>query len=252
MAEGIITVTLRQQQDYQFNVEFGAEVPVLVCDEAAPLGKGQGPSPVQMLAASVGNCLSDSLLFALRKFKQSPEPLSCTVSAEVGRNAEGRMRVLRMRAELKVGVPGGQLQHLDRVLDQFESYCTVTQSVGQGISIAVNKIGRSEAAQVGRKTLNQLQSRHLGRRLVGRPKRLQMFKQCTKGLLGVGLAGGENRGRLQRCLGLNAGEVAVMREAVPTRAEFARERLAVALGHLCARRSAYMADGERRQERLPL
>lgn len=135
MAEGIITVTLRQQQDYQFNVEFGAEVPALMCDEPAPLGKGQGPSPVQMLAAAVGNCLSDSLLFALRKFKQSPEPLSCQVSAEVGRNAEGRMRVLRMRAELRLGVPGAQLQHLDRVLEQFETYCTVTQSVGQGIAI---------------------------------------------------------------------------------------------------------------------
>lgn len=40
-----------------------------------------------------------------------------------------------MRAELRLGVPGAQLQHLDRVLEQFESYCTVTQSVGQGIAI---------------------------------------------------------------------------------------------------------------------
>jgi hypothetical protein len=27
------------------------------------------------------------------------------------------------------------LEHLDRVLSQFESYCTVTQSVGQGIPV---------------------------------------------------------------------------------------------------------------------
>lgn len=92
---------------------------------------------MQLLAAAVGNCLSDSLLFALRKFKQSPEPLRCEVRADVGRNPEGRMRVLQIKAVLTLGVPADQLQHLDRVLDQFEQFCTVTQSVGQGIPIEV-------------------------------------------------------------------------------------------------------------------
>ena len=109
-------------------------------DEPAPLGAGQGPSPVQLLAASVGNCLSDSLLFALRKFKQAPEPLSCDVHAQVGRNAEGRLRVLEIRAVLTLGVPASSLEHLDRVLSTFEGYCTVTQSVGQGIAVVVEVV----------------------------------------------------------------------------------------------------------------
>lgn len=137
MADTTITVTLRQQQDYQFTIDFGGAVPPLLGDEPPPLGQGLGPSPVQLLSAAVGNCLSDSLLFALRKFKQSPEPLHCEVRAEVGRNPEGRLRVLKMDARLTLGVPAAQLQHLDRVLGQFEAYCTVTQSVGQGIPIAV-------------------------------------------------------------------------------------------------------------------
>lgn len=138
MADQVVQVSLTQQQDYQFKVAFDDGVPPLLADEPAPLGQGQGPSPVQLLAAAVGNCLSDSLLFALRKFKQQPEPLSCQVSAEVGRNSEGRVRVLAMTAELHLGVPADQLQHLDRVLTQFESFCTVTQSVGQGIPITVH------------------------------------------------------------------------------------------------------------------
>ncbi len=138
MADQVVQVSLSQQQDYQFKVTFEGDVPALLADEPAPLGQGQGPSPVQLLAAAVGNCLSDSLLFALRKFKQQPEPLSCQVSAEVGRNSEGRVRVRAMTAELKLGVPADQLQHLDRVLSQFEAFCTVTQSVGQGIPIAVH------------------------------------------------------------------------------------------------------------------
>lgn len=138
MSESNVRITLRQQQDYQFQVDFGEGIPPLLADEPAPLGSGQGPSPVQLLAAAVGNCLSDSLLFALRKFKQTPEPLHCTVDAEIGRNEQKRLRVLKMTAALHLGVPSSSLEHLDRVLDQFEAYCTVTQSVGQGIPIELH------------------------------------------------------------------------------------------------------------------
>jgi uncharacterized OsmC-like protein len=137
MSDQTIQVHLTQQQDYQFEVDFGGAVPVLAADEPPPLGSGRGPSPVQLLAAAVGNCLSDSLLFALRKFKQAPEPLRCDVEAEVGRNAEGRLRVLGIKAVLTLGVAAATLEHLDRVLSQFEAYCTVTQSVGQGIPVSV-------------------------------------------------------------------------------------------------------------------
>lgn len=137
MSDKIIEVSLQQRQDYQFDIHFGAAMPVVTSDEPAPLGTGLGPSPVQLLAAAVGNCLSDSLLFALRKFKQQPEPISCDVRAEVGRNEQGRMRVLTMHARLTLGVAADRLAHLDRVLDQFEAFCTVTQSVGQGIPISL-------------------------------------------------------------------------------------------------------------------
>lgn len=140
MSETSIHVQLHQKQDYQFDVHFGGAVPDLMGDEPAPLGAGQGPSPVQLLATAVGNCLSDSLLFALRKFKQTPEPIACDVHADVGRNAEGRLRVLGIKAVLTLGVPAASLEHLDRVLGQFESYCTVTQSVGQGIPVTIEVV----------------------------------------------------------------------------------------------------------------
>jgi uncharacterized OsmC-like protein len=133
-----IRVQLAQKHDYQFDISFGGDVPVITGDEPAPLGQGLGPSPVQFLAAAVGNCLSDSLLFALRKFKQAPDPLSCDVTAEVGRNDAGRMRVLGIQAVLTLGVPAASLQHLDRVLEQFESFCTVTRSVGLGIPVTIS------------------------------------------------------------------------------------------------------------------
>ena len=137
MIESSVQVRLEQTKDYQFEVNFGSGMPSMLVDEPAPLGGGLGPSPVQLLAAAVGNCLSDSLLFALHKFKQKPEPMRCDVEAQVGRNNEGRMRVLQIHAVLTLGVPAAKLEHLDRVLDQFESFCTVTQSVGQGIAVVI-------------------------------------------------------------------------------------------------------------------
>lgn len=145
MSETAVQVHLDQDQDYRFDVDFGVGPPLRV-DEPPPLGQGEGPSPVMLLGAAVGNCLSASLLFALRKFKQSPEPLRTEVRLQTGRNAEGRLRVQRIQAQLQLGVAASQLQHLDRVLSSFEAYCTVTQSVAAAIPVDVEVIdadGRS-------------------------------------------------------------------------------------------------------------
>jgi uncharacterized OsmC-like protein len=74
-------------------------------------------------------------LFAFRKFKQAPEPIHCEVQAKLGRNEQGRVRVLKIAAKMKLGVTAAQLENVERVLSQFEEFCTVSQSVGQGIPI---------------------------------------------------------------------------------------------------------------------
>jgi organic hydroperoxide reductase OsmC/OhrA len=90
--------------------------------------------------AGVANCLSDSLLFALRKFKQNPEPIETKASCEIGRNTENRLRILAIQVEIHIGVPGGTLENLDRVLAQFQDFCTVSSSVSLGIPVKVTVI----------------------------------------------------------------------------------------------------------------
>ena len=140
MSNPLQTVHLSQVRDYRFDITFGPGLPPLQADEPAPLGLGQGPTPVQLLAASVGNCLSASLLFACRKYKQDPGALACEVQAEVGRNEQGRMRVLHLNATLRLGVAGSTIEHLDRVLGGFEAFCTVTESVRGGIPVTVGVV----------------------------------------------------------------------------------------------------------------
>lgn len=132
-----VEVRLRQEKDYRFAIEFGAGVPVVYGDEPPLLGGGSGPPPVQLLAAAVGNCLADSLHFALAKFKQDARGIAARVAATLDRNAEGRMRVTRMQVEIRLGAAAAGLAHLERALSQFEGFCTVSQSVGQGIPIEV-------------------------------------------------------------------------------------------------------------------
>lgn len=135
MAVEDVVVRLEQREGYEFEARFAPGVPPLACDEPPPLGRGAGPSPVELLAAAVGNCLCDSLLFAFRKFKEDPGLLAGEVACRVGRNAEGRVRVLGMSATLRLGVPAQGLPHVDRVLAQFEAFCTVTQSVAPAIPV---------------------------------------------------------------------------------------------------------------------
>lgn len=138
MSQDSVTVTITQRQNYRFDNHFGDSVPALLTDEPTPLGSGSGPSPVQLLASAVGNCLAASLLFALRKFNPlAAGDIRAEVRAETGRNADRRLRVTAMTVRLTLGMPVQGLQHLDRALAGFEDFCTVTGSVRVAIPVAV-------------------------------------------------------------------------------------------------------------------
>ena len=132
-----ISFTLEQQEDFVFLVRFDGGLAPLLSDEPPPLGKGAGPNPERLLLAGIANCLSASLLFALRKFKNQPGRIVTTVSARNERNAAGRLRVGGVSVAIRIDSPASELAHLDRALAQFEDFCVVTQSVRDGIPVEV-------------------------------------------------------------------------------------------------------------------
>lgn len=139
MAE-TVSVTITQKQNYQFLVDFGEAMPSLLADEPAPLGQGEGPAPTHMLLAAVANCLSASLLFSLQKFKQDAGGITTRATCTVDRNENNRLRVQQIDVTIQLGKEGTELAHLDRVLGQFQDFCTVSQSVQTGIPIKVSVI----------------------------------------------------------------------------------------------------------------
>lgn len=137
-----ISVTLHQEaadaSGYAFRVAFDdTAIAELSTDESPPLGLGAGPDPSRLLVAAVANCLSASLLFALRKFHNSPGPLATHATATLGRNAGGRWRVVHIQADLRLAEAAADHHQLERLLAQFEDFCVVTESVRQGVPVTV-------------------------------------------------------------------------------------------------------------------
>ena len=129
--------SLEQQEDFAFLIRFDNGLPPLLADEPVPLGKGAGPNPSRLLAASIANCLSASLLFALRKFKNKPGQIVTSVTARMERNEQKRLRVAEVTVAMQIDSTAEMLDHLDRVLEQFEEFCVVTQSVRSGFPVKV-------------------------------------------------------------------------------------------------------------------
>ena len=133
-----IRVTLEQEDDYAFRIRFDdTALESLLTDEASPLGQDRGPNPARLLLASIANCLVASLLFAMRKQRNEPGKLRAQITAVPMRNTEGRWRIPQAFVELQLPEGNEHYQHLERVLEQFEQFCIVTESVRQGIDVLV-------------------------------------------------------------------------------------------------------------------
>ncbi|HVT32440.1 MAG TPA: OsmC family protein [Rhodanobacteraceae bacterium] len=134
-----ITLTLTQESEFAFRVEFdGTAVPALHVDESPPAGGGAGPDPTRMLAAAIGHCLSSSLFFALRKFRNQPGRIVTRVTAEHMRNEHRRLRIGRVSVEIALPEASGDYAQIDRILAEFEDFCTVTESVRAGVIVEVS------------------------------------------------------------------------------------------------------------------
>ena len=136
------TLSIEQQQDYEFRVRFDKPHHAdLILDEPAPLGRDAAPNAARVLAAAVGNCLCASLLFCSRKAKAQLGPIQSKVHVQIVRNAAGRLRIGNIKVEIDTGVAESDQEKAKACLGLFEDYCTVTQSIRQGIPVEVSVTG---------------------------------------------------------------------------------------------------------------
>lgn len=139
--EGSFDVSLELKKDYQLEVQFGqAGVDRIVVDEPPPIGSGAGPAPTRLLAAALLTCLSESLIYCLRRARIEVTGLKASAHSIRVRNEQGRLRIGRIQVTLEPAVLAEDRPRMSRCLDVFENYCVVTQSVRPGIEVDVTVV----------------------------------------------------------------------------------------------------------------
>jgi len=73
----------------------------------------------------------------LRKQRNQPGKLRVQISANMVRNAQGRLRIPQAQVELLLPEGNETYQNLDRVPRAVRRFCIVTQSVREGIDVQV-------------------------------------------------------------------------------------------------------------------
>ena len=132
------SIALDWRQGYGFAVDFDQPgVPELLTDEPPPLGEGNGPNPVRLLAAAVGSCMSASLKFCLDRAHVELLELRTRVEGTLVRNERGRLRIGSLRVRLEPTVDPAMRDRIGRCLEVLEDFCIVGQSVRQGIELEV-------------------------------------------------------------------------------------------------------------------
>jgi uncharacterized OsmC-like protein len=134
---GHFAIRVEQVDGFEFRVKLDKQqYAELQLDEPAPLGRDSAPNAVRLLAAAVGNCLAASLVFCAKKSGTTLGGVSADVDVELVRNEHRRLRVGKVDVTLRTSLPP-EHPALQACLTSFEDFCVVTQSVRQGIDVAV-------------------------------------------------------------------------------------------------------------------
>lgn len=143
---GQFGLRIEQVDGYEFRVRFDKEqYAELHMDEPAPLGKDTAPNPARILAAAIGNCLTASLLFCMKRRHAELSGITSEVNVELVRNEKKRLRVGRVDVTLHPKIAADDAA-LAACLSTFEDFCVVTQSVREGVDVHVSVVPDSGSA----------------------------------------------------------------------------------------------------------
>ncbi|MBA7607548.1 hypothetical protein ES703_14707 [subsurface metagenome] len=98
-----------------------------------------GPNPSRLLGMALLGCLSASFIFCLKKRNFSIDDLKSEAEVVIGRNNRGLLRVKKVNVHIisKIDDPKAR-KRADQCRKMFETYCTVTAAVRDGIEVNVN------------------------------------------------------------------------------------------------------------------
>lgn len=122
----------------EFSVRFDIPKKEWTLDETKEVGgEEKGPSASRLLASAIGNCLSASLIFCMRKSRIEFSALKTIVNGKIERDENNLLRIKEINVEILPKVKEEDRGKLEKCKAIFEKYCIVTESVRKGVKVNV-------------------------------------------------------------------------------------------------------------------
>jgi putative redox protein len=118
------------------SVQVGSHTLLFDQPPAVPGGEDRGPSPLDVLAATVGACAHYFAAAFLQVRQLSPEGLRVEIDAEKVREPAPRFGKLSIHVVLPVGVPEHYLPQIERAVRNCPAYGTLVYPPDVQLSIA--------------------------------------------------------------------------------------------------------------------
>ena len=117
MSERSIETKMVLVDGYKFDVEFDVDyLPNVIADEPPPIGEGSGPNAPRLLAAAMGQCMSSSLIYCLKKARIPIKSLETTVKTNLFKNEKGLTRIKSIDIQIDLEVNEEDKTRLQRCL----------------------------------------------------------------------------------------------------------------------------------------
>lgn len=134
-------VVVEWVENLTFKLDFqNPSLPKLFIDETHDVESPEaiGPDPSKLLASAVMGCLNASFGFCLKKARIPLKGMKAIGELTSKRSEEGFWRVSKIDVELfpEIEIEKGA-GRLEKCFEIFHNYCTITQSVRQGIPVNV-------------------------------------------------------------------------------------------------------------------
>lgn len=131
------TVEIQYLQGAEYRAFFGDGINSILLDAPTPAGRGRGPEASRLLAASIGHCVSETLVRSLANAHVQVYNLSTRVDLFMERDAFGRSRVARGRVHMVLTAHAPNKSVVTRCADEFEDQCPITATLRQAFPIEV-------------------------------------------------------------------------------------------------------------------
>jgi len=138
----------KDQQGLKFETQCGNHL--VPMDAKSPIGRGEAPTPKQMLLAAITGCTGMDVIAHLKKVKQIPESFEITLSTEDSTTHPVVFQKLHLLYRLKSH--GSKEAILDAVHRSMTQYCGVSAMISKACPITYDvwledeKIGQGTAA----------------------------------------------------------------------------------------------------------